>query len=83
MAKSLDAQGIKKAAILLVSLDQEVASRILSVLDAETLEKVTKSIADLGVVDQGERDKVVEEFYQMNIARQYVQQGQGQLTHSG
>ncbi len=75
MAKSLDAQGIKKAAILLVSLDQEVASRILSVLDAETLEKVTKSIANLGVVDQEERDKVVEEFYQMNIARQYVQQG--------
>ena len=73
--KMLNARGIKKAAVLLVSLDQEVASRILSVLDAETLEKVTQSVASLGVVEQDERDGVLEEFYQVNIARQYVQQG--------
>ena len=73
--KLSDAAGIKKAAILLVSLDQEIASQILGVLDAETLEKVTQEIAKLGMVSQEERDQVVEEFYQMNVARQYVQQG--------
>ena len=74
-ARGLEAQGIKKAAILLVSLEQEEESRIMGALDEATLEKVTQAVASLGVVQQEERDRVIEEFYQMNVARQYVQQG--------
>jgi len=75
MTKGAEARGIKKAAILLVSMDQEAGSRILGLLDPETMEKVTQAVAGLGVVQQDERDQVIEEFYQMNMAKQYVQQG--------
>ena len=42
------ASGIKKAATLLVSVDQEVASAIMGELDKDTLESVTAEIAKLG-----------------------------------
>ena len=69
------AVGIKKAATLLVSVDQEVASAIMGELDKDTLESVTAEIAKLGTITKEERDKVIREFYQMNVAKQYVQQG--------
>lgn len=69
------ARGLKKAAILLVSIDQEVASQIMGQLDQETIEAVSEEIARLGTVTRQERDKVIQEFYQMNVAKQYVQQG--------
>ena len=74
--KSLSsAVGIKKAAILLVSIDQEVASNLMGQLGPETIEAVSEEIAKLGTITKEERDKVIEEFYQMNVAKQYVQQG--------
>jgi len=69
------AGGRKKAAILLVSVDQELASEIMGQLDQETIEAVSQEIAKLGTITPDERDKVLEEFYQMNVAKQYVQQG--------
>ena len=67
--------GMKKAAILLVSVEQEIASEIMAQLDQQTIETVSEEIARLGTITKEERDKVVEEFYQMNVAKQYVQQG--------
>ena len=75
MTSTAESKGLRKAAALLVSLEQESASRILSALDPETLEKVTGAVAHLGVVGSEERDRVIEEFYQLNAARKYVQQG--------
>jgi len=75
-AKTLSsATGIKKAAILMVSIDQEVAGDIMGELDQPTIEAVTAEIARLGTITKEERDKVIGEFYQLNVARQYVQQG--------
>jgi len=67
--------GIKKAAILLVSVGQEAASKVMGQLDQGTIEAVSEEIAKLGTVTADERDRVMEEFYQMNVAKQYVQQG--------
>lgn len=69
------AVGIRKAAVLLVSVDQDAAGMIMSRLDHDTLEAVTEHIAKLGTVTREERDRVIEEFYQMNLAKDYVQQG--------
>ena len=74
-AKTVGSMGMKKAAVLLVSIDSEVASRLMSQLDAPTIEAVSQAIAQLGTISPDERNKVVEEFYQLNMARQYVQQG--------
>lgn len=67
--------GLRKAAILLVSLDREVAAKILSQLDKDSIELVSKEIARLDNVTAEEKESVVEDFYQMTMARQYIEQG--------
>ncbi len=73
--RTTSAGGLRKAAVLLVSVDPEAASLIMNRLDHDTLEAVTEQIARLGTVTREERDRVIEEFYQMNVAKDYVQQG--------
>jgi len=70
-----DLPGITKAALLLVSVSQEVAAKVMSLLDKDAIEAVSTAIATLGEVSSEERIRVVEEFYQMIKARQYLDQG--------
>ena len=67
--------GLRKAAILLCSLSRDVASGLMAGLDPEALEVVTLEIARLDHVEQDEQDVVIEEFYTLGLARQYVEQG--------
>lgn len=67
--------GLRKAAILMVSLDTETASAIMGQLDHESVERLTLAIARLEGVSPQEQDAVVEEFYTMGMARQYVERG--------
>ena len=67
--------GLQKAAILLVSLKAELAAQILGNLDLNAIESVSKEIAKLTEVSAAQRRAVLEEFYQMTLARQYVEQG--------
>ncbi len=70
-----DLKGTIKAAILLLSLPRESAATVLSSLDEEMVEEITREIAQIDMVDASLRGKVVEEFYSLALARQYVQQG--------
>ncbi|MBX9652922.1 flagellar motor switch protein FliG, partial [bacterium] len=67
--------GLRKAAILMVTLDTDTASSIMSHLDAETVEKLTLSIARLEKVSSEEQDSVIQEFIAVGMARQYVERG--------
>ena len=67
--------GLRKAAILLCSLSQDIGSKLMSTLDPESLESLTLEIARLDRVDQGEQDAVIDEFYTLGLARQYMEQG--------
>lgn len=67
--------GVRKTAILLVSLDRNTAARILSKLDSTTVENVTREIAHLKSVSTEERQKVVEEFHGLALARSYMDAG--------
>jgi flagellar motor switch protein FliG len=60
---------IRKAAIVLVSLEQSLASQLLSHLDRATVEAVTWEIARLDGVDPVERELVLEEFYGLGLRR--------------
>jgi flagellar motor switch protein FliG len=60
---------VRKAAIVLVSLDQTVASQLLSHLDRPAVEAVTWEIARLERVDPEEREAVLAEFYQLGLRR--------------
>ena len=69
------ATGLRKAAILMVSLEPEIASGLMSQLDKESIEKLTLEIARLENVSPSEQDSIVEEFYMLGMARQYVDRG--------
>lgn len=68
-------KGTAKAAVLLLALDHEIAAKVLGLLDQETIEDITREIALLDLVDEGVRGAVVEEFYNLALARQHVEQG--------
>ncbi len=60
---------LRKAAIVLVSLEQSLASQLLSHLDRSAVEMVTWEIARLERVDPAEREAVLEEFYDLGLRR--------------
>ncbi len=60
---------VRKAAIVLVSLDQSLASQLLSHLDRPAVEAVTWEIARLERVDAADRAAVLEEFYGLGLRR--------------
>src|SRR5262245_42623961 len=60
---------VRKAAIVLVSLEQSLASQLLSHLDRSAIEAVTWEIARLEPVDPADRAAVLEEFYGLGLRR--------------
>ena len=68
-------KGVTKAAILLVTMNGEVAAEVLRHLGDDTIEQITREIAQLDLVDSDDRGKVVEEFYNIALARSYAKQG--------
>jgi len=74
----LDAEslaGRQKAALFLVSLSPEVSAQILKHLREDEIEQLTLEIANVGKVDAGVREAVIEEFHQMAVAQDYITQG--------
>lgn len=71
----MKANGIKKAAILLISLGPEVSSQILKLLPDEMIQKVTYEIANIEYVEPQDREKVIEDFMDMASAREYIVDG--------
>lgn len=67
--------GLSKAAILLMSLETSAASAMLKQLAPEQVEEVTRELAGLGRVPSDLRNAVVEEYYSLSIASQYINEG--------
>ena len=77
MAEDIDIKipGLRKAAILLLSLGQEIGSRVIGSLEREQIEEVSREIASLDNVTPIEQDKVIQEFYNLAMARRFMEQG--------
>jgi flagellar motor switch protein FliG len=67
--------GRQKAAMLLVSLGAELAAPVLRHLSEEEIETLTFEIANLPRVSPEEREEVIQECYQLALAREYVSVG--------
>jgi len=67
--------GIRKAAVLLLTVPEDTAAEILKRLDRNCVEDVTREIASLGQVPSDLCNTVVEEFYNLALARSYMEQG--------
>jgi flagellar motor switch protein FliG len=60
---------LRKAAIVLVSLEQSLASQLLAQLDRSSVEAVTWEIARLDRIDPDEQAAVLEEFLGLGLRR--------------
>ena len=67
--------GVVKAAIILLSLDHDVAGDLLKHLPTEMVEEVTRALASLGDVPSELTEKVIEEFYTLRMATAHAKQG--------
>src|SRR2546430_17549153 len=70
-----DLPGVRKAAVLLVSLEQDQAAEILKRLPAEAVEEVSREIASLGEITMAQRKEVFGEFYNLALANIYISEG--------
>jgi len=67
--------GKQKAAILIVSLGPEIAANIYRYLREEDIEQLTLEIANLTKVSNEQKKDIMEEFYQMLVAQNYITEG--------
>lgn len=70
-----ETSGLRKSAILLVSIDPDLAARILGQMDKDLIRDVSVEIARLEDVSREERDAVLEEFYRNTLQRDVTAQG--------
>jgi flagellar motor switch protein FliG len=67
--------GIRKAAIFMVALGSEQGAQIMKRLDPDIVEEVSREIAMLEGVSIQERRNVISEFYELVMAKAYVDRG--------
>src|SRR3954468_7172328 len=74
-ASTTDLTGVRKAAVLLLSLNQDQAAEILKRLPPEAVEEVSREIASLGEIAMATRKEVFGEFYGLALANSYLSEG--------
>lgn len=67
--------GVRKAAILLVLLGEDVASRIYRILPEESVELLTQEIAQIGNIPSADGLEVLEEYYGLTLTQESAAQG--------
>ncbi|QUH20841.1 flagellar motor switch protein FliG [Alkaliphilus sp. B6464] len=70
-----DITGREKAAILLISLGPEYSAQIFKHLSNEEIEELTLEIANMRKVSPEEKDRVLDEFYEICLAQEYISEG--------
>ncbi|TCL40159.1 flagellar motor switch protein FliG [Anaerospora hongkongensis] len=75
MYQSNELTGKQKAAILLISLGPDISAQVFKHLKEEEIEKLTLEIANQRKIPQEQKDKVLSEFHQMCIAKDYISSG--------
>ena len=76
MAKSItEYKGVEKASILLIALGPEKSSEIFKHLKDEEIEQLTLEIANTRSVSPEIKDAVLDEFYDVCLAQQYISEG--------
>ena len=75
MAKSNEMMGIQKAAILLIALGPEKSATIFKHLKEDEIEELTLEIANTRSVSPQTKEEVLNEFYEVCIAQQYIAEG--------
>lgn len=75
MAKTEELSGLEKAAILLIALGPEKSSAIFKHLKEDEIEELTLEIANTRSISPAIKEKVIDEFYEICLAQQYIAEG--------
>lgn len=67
--------GIRKAAILMIILGDQIGGEILRQMDEEEVQAIGQEVARITSISPDQAEAVLEEFYQMTMAREYVLKG--------
>ncbi|MCR5154460.1 MAG: flagellar motor switch protein FliG [Lachnospiraceae bacterium] len=73
--KANELNGVQKAAILLITLGPEKSSKVFKHLKEEEIEQLTLEIANTRTVSQSLKEEVLDEFYEVCLAQQYIAEG--------
>ena len=75
MYQSNELTNKQKAAILLITLGPEASSQIFKYLREDEIDKITLEIANQRKIPQDQKDKILTEFHQMLMAKDYISSG--------
>lgn len=67
--------GVQKAAILFITLGPDASAEILKKLPEADIQKITYEIANITSVSSEQREEILNEFLQINKARDYIVEG--------
>lgn len=67
--------GPRKAATLMVLLGEETSAKLMRHLGEDEVQLISKEIARSSNISTGQAEEILEEFYQMMVARSYVIKG--------
>jgi len=67
--------GIRKAAVLMIILGDQVSAEILRQMDEEEVQAIGHEVARITSISNDQAEGVLEEFYQMSMAHEYVLKG--------
>lgn len=67
--------GKEKVAILLIALGPQKSAEIFKHLNEDEIEELTLQIANMRMVSPEEKQMVIEEFYQICLAQEYISEG--------
>ncbi|HTC32389.1 MAG TPA: flagellar motor switch protein FliG [Bryobacteraceae bacterium] len=74
-SSSTTTPGIRKAAILMIILGDQISGEILRNMDEDEVQKIGEEVARITSISPDQAESVLEEFYQMSMAREYVLKG--------
>jgi len=73
--QSAPVSGMRKAAILLITLGDQTSAEILKQMDEDEIQAIGREVARISAISSEQADALLEEFYQMTVAHDYVLKG--------
>ena len=75
MAKTEEISGVQKEAVLLIALGPEKSANVFKHLKEDEIEQLTLEIANTRSISPSMKDQVLDEFYEVCLAQQYIAEG--------
>lgn len=67
--------GVRKAAIIIIMLGEEASGEILKYMEEDEVEEIGREVARIQTITAEHAEGILEEFYQMAVAHEYVVKG--------